>query len=48
MNVTKPRPDNHALLILFIVGGITWYEIKCIREALEKVHPETEVSERRA
>jgi len=38
MNVTKPRPDDHPLLILFIVGGITWYEIKTIQETLEKAN----------
>lgn len=43
MNVAKPRPDNHPLLVLFVVGGITWYEIKSIQESLEKYKPSQKV-----
>lgn len=44
MNVSKPRPNNHPLLVLFVVGGITCSEVYQIREALAAYHPNTQVS----
>jgi len=43
MNVTKPRPDDHPLLIVYMIGGITWHEVKTIQETLEKTKPNTQV-----
>ncbi|XP_015778789.1 PREDICTED: sec1 family domain-containing protein 2-like [Acropora digitifera] len=43
MNVSKPRPNNHPLLVLFIVGGITCSEVYQIREALAAYHPNTQL-----
>ena len=45
MNVSKPRPDDHPLLVLYIVGGITCSEVHQIREALAAYHPNTQVSD---
>lgn len=44
MNVSKPRPNDHPLLVLFIVGGVTCSEVHQIREALAAYHPNTQVS----
>lgn len=43
MNVSKPRPNNHPLLVLFVVGGITCSEVYQIREALAAYHPKTQL-----
>lgn len=43
MNVSKPRPNDHPLLVLFIVGGITCSEVYQIREALAAYHPNTQL-----
>lgn len=45
MNVSKPRPNDHPLLVLYIVGGITCSEVHQIREALAAYHPSTQVSD---
>ena len=44
MNVSKPRPNDHPLLVLFIIGGITCSEVHQIREAFAAYHPNTQVS----
>lgn len=44
MNVSKPRPNDHPLLVLFVVGGVTCSEVHQIREALAAYHPNTQVS----
>ena len=44
MNVSKPRPNDHPLLVIFIVGGVTCSEVHQIREALAGYHPNTQVS----
>lgn len=44
MNVSKPRPNDHPLQVLFIVGGVTCSEVHQIREALAAYHPNTQVS----
>lgn len=43
MNVSKPRPNDHPLLVLFVVGGVTCSEVHQIREALAAYHPNTQV-----
>ncbi|XP_020629281.1 sec1 family domain-containing protein 2-like [Orbicella faveolata] len=43
MNVSKPRPNDHPLLVLYIVGGITCSEVHQIREALAAYHPNTQL-----
>ena len=43
MNVTKPRPDDHNLLYLFVIGGITFNEVKEIRETVKQLRPNAEV-----
>ena len=43
MNVSKPRPNDHPLLVLFVVGGVTCSEVHHIREALAAYHPNTQV-----
>jgi len=43
MNVSKPRPDDHPLVVLFVIGGITWYEIQSIEKNLKKINPTTKV-----
>ena len=45
MNVSKPRPNDHPLLVLYIVGGITCSEVHQIRETLAAYHPNTQVSD---
>ena len=37
MNVSKPRPDDHPVVVLFVVGGVTWFEVKAIRECVDKL-----------
>nr|XP_006819040.1 PREDICTED: sec1 family domain-containing protein 2-like [Saccoglossus kowalevskii] len=34
MNVNKPRPNNHPLLILYVIGGVTSSEIRMVKEAV--------------
>ncbi|XP_070581895.1 sec1 family domain-containing protein 2-like isoform X2 [Ptychodera flava] len=34
MTVSKPRPNDHPLLVLFIVGGVTCSEVRQIKEAV--------------
>ena len=36
MNVSKPRPSDHPLLIVFVVGGITPTEVKQMKDAVSK------------
>lgn len=43
MNVSKPRPNDHPLLVLFLVGGITCSEVHQIREAFAAYHPNTQL-----
>ena len=43
MNVAKPRPDDHNILYLFVIGGITFHEVKEIREAVKKLRPSAQV-----
>lgn len=41
--VTKPRPSDHPLLILFVVGGVTSSEVKLIKETVNIYKPDTQV-----
>eukprot|EP00794_Sanderia_malayensis_P016691 gene16691-18385_t len=43
MNVTKPRPDEHNLLYLFVVGGITFNEVCQVRKIVKKLNPSAQV-----
>ncbi|XP_041370834.1 sec1 family domain-containing protein 2-like [Gigantopelta aegis] len=43
MSVSKPRPSDHPLLILYVVGGITSTEVKQIRDVINKTKPSTQV-----
>ncbi|KAJ8038479.1 Sec1 family domain-containing protein 2 [Holothuria leucospilota] len=43
MNVSKPRPSNHKLMIIFVVGGVTCSEVKMIKEAVNSKSPDTQV-----
>ena len=43
MNVAKPRPDDHPLIIFFVVGGITWFEVQKIQASIVELKPESKV-----
>ncbi|CAH1271998.1 SCFD2 [Branchiostoma lanceolatum] len=43
MSVSKPRPSDHALLLVYVVGGVTCQEVRLIREAVAAAKTETEV-----
>ncbi|XP_064650152.1 sec1 family domain-containing protein 2-like [Lineus longissimus] len=43
MSVSKPRPNDHPLLIVFIVGGVTSNEVKQIQETLAKYQSNTKI-----
>ncbi|XP_078685938.1 sec1 family domain-containing protein 2-like isoform X1 [Branchiostoma floridae x Branchiostoma belcheri] len=43
MSVSKPRPSDHALLMVYVVGGVTCQEVRLIREAVAAAKTETEV-----
>ena len=43
MNVSKPRPDDHKTLYVFVIGGITFNEVRQIREIAKKLRPSAEV-----
>ena len=43
MNVAKPRPDDHPLVILFVVGGIIWFEVQKMQATIAKLKPESKV-----
>jgi len=36
MNVSKPRPSDHPVLIVFIIGGTTCTEVRQIVDAASK------------
>ena len=36
MNVSKPRPSDCPVMIIFVIGGITCNETRLIREAAAK------------
>ncbi|XP_071946924.1 sec1 family domain-containing protein 2-like [Antedon mediterranea] len=40
MNVSKPRPSDHPLLIVFVIGGVTCSEVKAVNEISNKSNQE--------
>ena len=44
MNVSKPRPSDHPLLIVFVIGGVTPTEVKQIKDAVAASKTSTQVS----
>jgi len=34
MNVSKPRPSDHPVLIVFVIGGVTVTEARQIQEVV--------------
>nr|XP_023859934.1 sec1 family domain-containing protein 2-like [Salvelinus alpinus] len=43
MKVSRPHPSDHALLFLFLVGGVTPSELRLIREVVSAHKPGTQV-----
>ena len=43
MSSARPRPDNHPLLIIFLVGGISVAEIRAVKEFITINKPNFEV-----
>ncbi|KAL1022585.1 hypothetical protein UPYG_G00029560 [Umbra pygmaea] len=43
MKVTRPHPGDHTTLLLFLVGGVTPYELRLIREVTLAHKPGTQV-----
>ena len=43
VNVSKPRPNDHPLLIIFILGGVTSSEVKTIKETVAVYSANTQV-----
>ncbi|EDV27439.1 uncharacterized protein TRIADDRAFT_53138 [Trichoplax adhaerens] len=43
MNVSKPRPNDHPLLFLFVIGGITCDELKSLNELVTSQYPNIKV-----
>lgn len=42
-STSKPHPLNNDLLIIYVVGGITSYEFKLVREVIREYQPEKNV-----
>ncbi|XP_033119522.1 sec1 family domain-containing protein 2-like [Anneissia japonica] len=40
MNVSKPRPSDHPLLIIYVIGGVTCSEVRAINEVSAKTSQE--------
>ena len=45
MNVSKPRPSDHPLLIVFVIGGVTSTEVRQIKEVVSSAKPDTQVNQ---
>ncbi|XP_046555578.1 sec1 family domain-containing protein 2-like [Haliotis rubra] len=43
MNVSKPRPSDHPLLLVFVVGGVTATEVKQVRDVVDKMKLDKQV-----
>lgn len=43
LQVSRPHPSDHPLLILFVVGGITVSEAKMIKDLVPSLKPGTQV-----
>ena len=44
MSSSKPRPHQHPVLLLFVVGGISCSEVRHIREIIDASRTDVEVS----
>uniref|UniRef100_A0A8C4R6Y4 Sec1 family domain-containing protein 2 n=1 Tax=Eptatretus burgeri TaxID=7764 RepID=A0A8C4R6Y4_EPTBU len=45
MKVTRPKPSDHPLIIIFVLGGVTPGEVKLVRDTLMTRKPSHQVSE---
>lgn len=43
LQVSRPHPSDHPLLILFVVGGVTVSEAKMIKDLVPSLKPGTQV-----
>ncbi|XP_048845956.1 sec1 family domain-containing protein 2 [Brienomyrus brachyistius] len=43
LKVSRPHPGDHALLVLFVVGGVTPSELRLVREAISAHKPGAQV-----
>ena len=43
MNVSKPRPSDHPLLIIYVVGGVSAMEVRQVKEAVGKAKSDLKV-----
>ncbi|XP_046555575.1 sec1 family domain-containing protein 2-like [Haliotis rubra] len=43
MNVSKPGPSDHPLLLVFVVGGVTATEVKQVRDVVDKMKLDKQV-----
>ena len=44
MNVSKPRPSDHPLVIIFVVGGVTPSEVRLVKDTVTAKSSATQVS----
>ncbi len=44
MNVSKPRPGDQSVLIIFVLGGVTLTELRQIKEAVSASKTNVQVS----
>ena len=45
MNVSKPRPSDHPILIIFVIGGVTASEVRQIKETVSAAKSNIQVSD---
>ncbi|XP_017744825.1 PREDICTED: sec1 family domain-containing protein 2 isoform X2 [Rhinopithecus bieti] len=43
MKVSRPHPSDYAVLILFVVGGVTVSEVKMVKDLVASLKPGTQV-----
>ncbi|CAI9724301.1 family domain-containing 2-like [Octopus vulgaris] len=43
MNISKPRPNDHPLLIIYVIGGITTTEVKQIKDMMASLKTDTKI-----
>uniref|UniRef100_A0A8D0HMA0 Sec1 family domain-containing protein 2 n=1 Tax=Sphenodon punctatus TaxID=8508 RepID=A0A8D0HMA0_SPHPU len=43
MKVSRPHPSDHPLLILFMVGGVTAFEVKMVKDLIATQKPSVQV-----
>lgn len=46
LQVSRPHPSDHPLLIFFVVGGVTVAEAKMVRDLVASLKPGTQVLSR--